>query len=346
MRFGLFFLPVHSSPGQPSVTQMYAGLVANAARAEQLGLDSVWFAEHHFSRYGGMIPNIAVLGAAVAARTSTVRIGSAATILPLRDAVETAESLAMLDHLSGGRLDVGVGRGFLPLEFAGRGVDLAERSSLFTEGLDVLLGAWKPGAFSYQGRHYRLDDVEVLPKPRQQPPPVWVAASTSRESFELAGSRGFHLMLNPYTRTPAELEAGLAAYRRARSAAGFDPRTGRVLVNQHVFVAPTETEAREVPRGPLLDYLAAVNVAFGRPAGTGAEATAGPGGPLAPDTYDAMYPDRVLFGTPDRVVAKLKDWERFGATDISLMAHFGDLPVEAADRSLRLFAREVAPCFR
>ncbi len=335
MRFGLFFLPVHTPVRQPSATEAYAELLASAVEAEQLGLDAVWFAEHHFSPYGGIVPHIAVLGAAVAARTTHLRIGSAATILPLRDAVETAESFAMLDNLSGGRLDVGVGRGFLPLEFAGRGIDLAARSSLFAEGLDVLLAAWKPGALTYHGQHYRLDNVTVLPKPRQQPPPVWVAASTSRESFELAGSRGLHLMINPYTRTPAELEAGVSAYRQARSAAGLDPRTGRILVNQHLFVAVTEEEAREVPREPLLDYLAAVNVAFGRSGST-----------LAPDTYPAMYPDRVLFGTPDRVIAKLKDWERFGATDVSLMAHFGHLPAETASRSLRLFAREVAPCFR
>ncbi|MEV4442384.1 LLM class flavin-dependent oxidoreductase [Streptomyces sp. NPDC049577] len=332
MRFGLFCLPAECPGHRPSAAETYAGLVDAAVEAERLGLHAVWFAEHHFSPYGGFIPSIPVLGAAVAARTERIRIGSAATVLPLRDAVETAESFAMLDVLSGGRVEVGVGRGFLPAEFAGRGVAMTDRAGLFTEGLAVLRGAWADGPLRFRGEHYDLEGVDVLPKPAQRPgPPVWIAASTSRDSFELAGREGLGLMVNPYNRSAEELAAGLGWYREARRAAGLDPEGGRILANQHLFVAPTETEAATVPREPLMEYLGAVDAAFGRP--------------LTPPDYAAVYPEKVLFGTPDTVTRKIKEWERLGITDLCLMTRFGSLAPAAASGSLRLFAREVAPCF-
>lgn len=332
MRFGLFFLPADCPDRRWSATETYKDLIDCAVEAEQLGLDSVWFAEHHFSTYGGFVPNIPVLGAAVAARTERIRIGSAATVLPLRDAVETAESFAMLDVLSNGRLDVGVGRGFLPSEFAGRGVAMEDRAGRFTEGLAVLRGAWADGPLTFHGEHYALDRVDVLPKPVQRPgPPLWIAASTSRESFELAGREGLHLMVNPYNRAPEELAEGLARYREARRGAGLDAHGGRVLANQHLFVARTEEEAAEVPRQGLMEYLGAVDTAFGRP--------------LAPHDYADIYPEKVLFGTPETVTRKIKEWQAAGITDLSLMTRFGSLAPEAASRSLELFAQEVMPCF-
>lgn len=332
MRFGLFCLPAQCPGHHRSATETYAALIGSAVEAEQLGLHSIWFAEHHFSPYGGFIPSIPVLGAAVAANTERIRIGSAATVLPLRDAVETAESFAMLDVLSGGRLDVGVGRGFLPGEFAGRGVLMSDRAGLFTEGLSVLRGAWADGPFTFRGEHYRLDGVEVLPKPVQRPgPPLWIAASTSRDSFERAGREGLNLMVNPYNRTTEELAAGLAWYREARRAAGLAPDGGRILANQHLFVAATEAHARDLPAQALMEYLGAVDAAFGRP--------------LTPHDYADVYPDNVLFGTPDTVIAKIRQWERLGITDLSLMTQFGSLAPELSSASLQMFAREVLPCF-
>lgn len=333
MRFGLFFLPAEGPGHSRPAAEVYRALIDSAVDAEELGLDSVWFAEHHFSRYGGYVPSIPVLGAAVAARTERIRIGSAATILPLRDAVETAESFAMLDVLSGGRLDVGVGRGFLPREFAGRGVGMDERAVRFTEGLAVLRAAWADEPVTFHGEHYDLDRVDVLPKPLQRPgPPLWIAASTARDSFELAGSEGLGLMVNPYNRTADELACGLRWYREARRAAGLDPLGGRVLANQHLFVAPTEEEAAEIPRRALMEYLGTVDAAFGRE--------------LSPHDYAEMYPGKVLFGTPETVAGKIREWARAGVTDLCLMQHFGSLPPETAARSLKLFAREVIPCLR
>lgn len=339
MRFGLFHLPVASAASVGNAGNVYQDILDETAEAEELGFGAVWLAEHHYSVYGGHIPSVAVLGAAIAARTSRIRIGSAAAILPLRDAVRTAEEFAMLDVFSGGRLEMGVGRGFLPHEFAYGGVDMADRASRFREALDVLLKSWEDGPFSYTGDHYQLHHLEVFPKPVQRPrPPVWIAASVTRESFELAGGRGLDLMINPYNRTPEELKRGLTWYRQARKAAGHDMATARIAANQHLFVAEDQTTAREMTRGPMQEYLDSVNDAFriGNP---------DPVQALTSD-FGSIYPEKVLFGTPDRLKEKIRAWESCGITDLCLTTRFGSLDRKLARQSLRLFADEVMPCFR
>jgi natural product biosynthesis luciferase-like monooxygenase protein len=339
VEFGLFHLPAASVVRDAAAAEVYRNILEETIEAECLGFQTVWMAEHHYSGYGGHIPSVAVLGAAIAAHTSRIRIGSAAAILPLRDALRTAEEFAMLDVLSEGRLEMGVGRGFLPHEFARSNVDMAARGGRFEEALDIILRSWEDGPFSYTGRHYQLQDVDVFPKPVQRPhPPVWIAASVSQESFELAGARGFDLLINPYNRTPEELARGLAWYRQARAAAGHDPTTARITANQHLFAAENETTARETTRMPMHEYLDSVNKAFhiGNPDATHH---------LASD-YESIYPTKVLFGTPERLVDRIKAWEAQGVTGLCLMTRFGSLDPRLARRSLQLFAGEVMPCFR
>jgi natural product biosynthesis luciferase-like monooxygenase protein len=339
VKFSLFYLPA-ALAGSPAAAEAYRLIIDEACEADSLGFDIAWLAEHHFSTYGGYIPSIPVLGAAIASRTQRIRIGAAAAILPLRDAVESAESFAMLDVVSSGRLEMGVGRGFLPHEFAARNLTLEERGGRFREGVDVLLGAWKDEPLTYHGNYYNLDEVNVFPKPVQRPhPPMWIAASISQETFELAGRRGFNLLINPYTRNPEEIARGLGWYRSARAAAGHERATARITVNQHLFVAENEEDARNIPRKPLLEYLHSVNLAF-------AVGTVGPVPILAPEAYESMYPDKVLFGTPDRVIDRIRAWQRQGITDICFMTQFGSLERELARASLRLFADKVMPCFR
>lgn len=335
--FGLFYLPSSGRGGHPDAAGDYHRIIAEVLVAEQLGFQTAWFAEHHFSGYGGSIPSIAVLGAAVAARTSVIRIGAGVAVLPLHNAVELAESFAMLDVLSCGRLDLGVGRGFLPLEFDALGIEQNDRRTLFDEGLDVLLAAWRLEPLTYRGKHYRFENIDVEPKPVQRPhPPVWVAASTEQESFELAGRSGHHLLINPYTRTPDEIAQGLEWYFAARKRAGFGREHLRITANQHLFVAANAEQARDIPREYLLRYLDAVNAAFahGRPAHA-----------IAPADYDEVYPAKVMFGTPEAIAERIMAWQAIGVTGFCFMTQFGGLPPQRAAASLELFAREVMPCF-
>jgi len=341
MRFSLFYLPVIAA-GETDARAAYRSIIEDAVWADEAGLEAVWIAEHHFDPYGGVIPSNALFGTAVAMKTKRIRIGAGVSILPLRSAVGVAEDFAMLDVLSDGRLEMGIGRGFLPHEFESLRIDMeTQRHELYDEGVEVLTRAWMSERFSFSGRHYQIEDLAILPRPIQKPhPPIWVAASLSRESFELAGARGLNLMINPYTRSEEELARGLGWYRAALTAAGHDPSLRRIMANQHLYVSESTERAREDPREPLLRYLDQVEDAFAQ--GRGGAKTPKK---ITPHKYEELYPHKVLFGSPEQVVAGVERLRCLGITDICLMTQFGGLAREQVRGSLRLFVQGVMPAF-
>ncbi len=337
MGFGLFYIPVlHDGL---TAREVYDAVIREACLADDLGWDNVWFAEHHFDAFGGVVPSPAVLAAAVAGRTKRVRIGAAVAVLPLHHAVRVAEEFAMLDVLSGGRIDLGIGRGFSRHEFKSLGISMESRDGRFDEGVSVLIDAWTRDRFSFEGEFYTLSDVEVLPRPIQVPhPPIWVAASINRSSFELAGRFGFNVMLNPYSREVDEVRRGLDWYREALIRAGHDVSSKRIMVNYHLYVARDEHAARHEPREALLYYLTEVDRVYLRGDDSGRTSLPAP-------SYEAMYPARVMFGTPDVIESKIRAWMRFGVTDFCFMSLFGNLSPDSSLASMRLFSDEVMPRF-
>ena len=195
-------------------------MIEQAAFGEELGFDSVWLAEHHFHSFGGVLSSPAVIGAAIAQRTRKIRIGTAVTLLPYHNPLRIAEDYATLDCLSGGRLEFGIGHGFIKWESLTFGTPLEELRRRFKENLDVILKAWSEPKFSHKGNSYRYDDVELLPRPVQKPfPTVWMGATSTAESFEFAGRSGFHMMLIPFLHEIDELREMVELYFSARSAA-------------------------------------------------------------------------------------------------------------------------------
>src|SRR4051794_35449106 len=132
--------------------------------ADELGYDSVWLAEHHFSRYG-LLGNPLVFGAAIAQMTQNIRIGTAVAVLPFHNPLRLAEDAATLDILSGGRFDLGVGRGYQPKEFNGFGIEADSSKQRYNEIVDMLKLAWTQESFSYAGEYYSCTDVSVSPTP-------------------------------------------------------------------------------------------------------------------------------------------------------------------------------------
>ncbi|MGH7119468.1 MAG: LLM class flavin-dependent oxidoreductase [Acetobacteraceae bacterium] len=335
MRFGLFFLPLASSQSEARVE--YDRMLAECVEADAQGWDSAWFTEHHFDPYGGIVPSPFVIMAAVARLTQHLRLGTAVSVLPLVDPIRLAEEAAMVDILSNGRVDLGVGRGFMAHEFAAVSLSSEQRDARVLDGWRTIRDIWAEQGASYQGETVRFQSLRMMPRPVQSPhPPLWMAASVSRQSFETAGRHGFHLMLNPYNRTQDELDRGLAVYREAAEEAGFAWETRRVLVNFPLLLAESGAAARAEAREPFSRYLATMEAAFQRN-GTGKR--------ISSDDYDTIAA-KVLFGAPDDVIEKLRTWQAWGATDVSLMSRFADLPFEAAERSRDLLIHRVAPHLR
>jgi alkanesulfonate monooxygenase SsuD/methylene tetrahydromethanopterin reductase-like flavin-dependent oxidoreductase (luciferase family) len=337
MRFHIFCIPVIPDVDiDPRAS--YASLVRQAHKAEEAGFDGFWIAEHHFSRYGGLIPSAGVMLAYLAAHTATIRLGVAVAVLPLRDPIATAEEFSMVDALSEGRLELGVGRGFVSAEFIGKGVPFDERQSRFITGLslieDHLGGKHVPDRTRRNGR-----DPQIVPRATQSGVPIWIAVSTNLDSCVLAGVAGHGLLLNPYNRHESEVDEAIATYLKAWRDTGGHTRNPRILVNQLLYAAPTAQEAKAGARDALNSYLYTAQQAF--------QVKSYLNTPLPPGhQFDDLYPDKLLFGTPDWISATIESWAERGVTDVALMTHFGDPPAADADRSLDLFATQVMARFR
>jgi natural product biosynthesis luciferase-like monooxygenase protein len=205
-----------------------------------------------------MTPSPQLLLAAIGQRSRCLRLGTSVSILPLHHPLQIAEQMAMLDLMSGGRVDLGVGRGSEVYDYEVFGLQYAEAQSRTLEALEIILKAWSGEPFTHSGQHYQLPEVQVWPRPEQRPhPPVWLAATASPETFRLAGQRGYHLMLAPFLQPVAELREKVALYHQALRGAGHDPTTREVLAAYHVYVGEDRAAARAAAEVGVRSYVRA-----------------------------------------------------------------------------------------
>jgi alkanesulfonate monooxygenase SsuD/methylene tetrahydromethanopterin reductase-like flavin-dependent oxidoreductase (luciferase family) len=342
--------------------EAFAEAMQTVEIAESEGLDGVWLAERHFAMHrlptdpmGAGIPSIAsvplVLAAAIAARTSRVRIGTGVSVLPLSHPIRTAEEAATVDQISHGRLDFGVGRSGFPRAYQGYGVRYDESRDRFQESLEIILKAWTERAFSHTGKYYTFDNLAVVPKPYQKPhPPIWVAATT-QDTFPTVGALGFSLVTGLRGFDIPEARKHLDAYRDARRAAGH-PGDGNVYVRMPVYVAATAEQALSEPQESTMRSFRrlAENMAqsVGALGTTASEERAQRAERLSKVSYEEILRDRVAYGTPDMVVQRLSELrDELGLAGVIAEPNVGGrVPLEQVLTSIRLYAREVAPRLR
>ncbi len=347
MEFSLFALPTYFRDTDIPVGPYYRRLVDFLVSAEELGYDAIWANEHHFHPYGGLVPSPPVLLSALAQRTKRVRLGTSVVVLPLHQPIEVAEQLAMVDNMSGGRLELGVGRGFVPYDYKTMGIPMAEGQERTLESLELILKAWSGKPFSHHGKYFNYDNVEVWPPPEQRPhPPVWIACSSNPESFAWTGSMGYNLLTVSSLR-PMEWLAGMVRhYREAWTASGRDPAAYRYATHFQIVVDEDRARARQAASDALHRYFGLLEESiklFVSPSGR----------PPMPDPMENFSIEkwedegRILCGTPDDVIPILQRAEReLGITGVDGAFYFGGMPFETAQRSLRLFAEEVIPRMR
>ncbi len=198
---------------------VFARALERIAIMDHAGYDAVWLAEHHFSSFS-VCPSVHMVGTLAAARTRRLRIGTGVSLAPFYHPLRLAEEVALLDVLSGGRVNWGAGRGFARVEFEAFGVPAEESTSRFRETVEIVLRAWTDKRLHFAGRHFRFDGIEVLPKPMQRPhPPVWMAAS-SDGAIEWAAGRGFSILMDPHS-SAIEIGRKRRLYAETLAAAGF-----------------------------------------------------------------------------------------------------------------------------
>lgn len=342
MKFGIFALPTYFPEVDGTIGEFYEHILELLVTSERLGFGTAWVNEHHFHAYGGMIPDPPVLLAALAARTKTLRIGTSVSLLPLHHPLQLAEAYAMLDQLSGGRLDLGVGRGFVEHDYDSFHVPWDEGQPRMIETLDVMLKAWQERPFEHQGKFFEYHDVEVWPPPRQTPhPPVWLAASRTPESFAWAGRRGFHLLTVAYLHPHDHLRSLIDLYREEVVANGHDLSRLQIGTHFQVYCAETREEARRVGGEAFERYGRLLTEARTR---SFLDPAAGHG-----ESIDALVDAaRLCIGTPDDCAAVIAQAnENLGGLQTAdCTFYYGGLDYAQARRSHELFAREVIPRFQ
>jgi alkanesulfonate monooxygenase SsuD/methylene tetrahydromethanopterin reductase-like flavin-dependent oxidoreductase (luciferase family) len=342
--------------------EAFSEAMAIAEIAETRGLDGVWLAERHFAIHrrptdpmGAGIPSIAsvplVLAAALAARTTRLRIGTGVSVLPLCHPIRTAEEAATVDQISQGRLDFGVGRSGFPRAYSGYGVRYDESRERFQESLDIILKAWTQEGFSHSGKYFTVDNLTVVPRPYQKPhPPIWVAATT-QDTFPMVGHMGFSLVTGLRGFDVPEARRHLSTYRAARRAAGH-AGDGNVYLRIPVYVAATAAQARSEPEDSTMRAYRrlAENMAssVGASGTTVSEERAERAERLSNVTYEDVLRDRVAYGTPDMVVDRLRELrDELGLSGVIAESNVGGrIPIERVLTSIRLYAQEVAPRLR
>ena len=216
MDFGLFFLMQRDE--QWSEQAVYDSDVRQMLAAEALGYQSVWIAEHHFNDYG-LCPAPPVLAAYLAARTTTLRFGMGVSLLPLHHPVDLAEQLAVLDVVSGGRLDVGIGRGGTLQDYQTFQSDRADARARVEEGIALLQASWSGAPFDFDGRFHSAERLHVRPRPAQRPhPPLYIAAN-SEDSVRSAARLGLPT-LSSFFVSVDELQHRHRLYRELAAEAG------------------------------------------------------------------------------------------------------------------------------
>lgn len=249
-RFGLLHL--FESAKDKTEAQFISENIEMMEHAEAIGLDEVWLAEHHFTDYGVM-PSTQVLAAYLAARTKRIRIGSAVVVLPFHNPVRVAEEFAFLDLLSEGRMDLGVGRGYQPLEFEAYGIPFTESRARFDESLEVIRRAWTNDRLDFEGKHYTFRDVPLRPRPMQQPHPPIFGASFSPDTIKFQAEKGLNLLFTPLSTPPEKI----TEYRSILAARGHDPATFRVGGLAFVYVDDDRERALREFAEPCMTYFRA-----------------------------------------------------------------------------------------
>ena len=377
MHFGFFHIP-HDITKKRSYSELVGELRELAVLCDEGGMDVFWLGEHHFSIWGRELsPNPILLSADVAARTERIKIGLAAAIITFWHPLRLAEDLATLDHLTGGRLIIGVGRGNYGLEATNLNPDAdpnnpAQNFAVFDETLQILKKAFTEERFSHKGTYYTypapgfsadmahtVDDpayadpdsgelvkLTTLPRPRQQPhPPMWIVVN-SPLSIQHAAENDCGIIM--WRQTLKTLRARLELYREThiKTHGGAIRLGARTAIMRDIFVAESEDEARRIAERPM---MGALNFSNWR----GPYVYLDPGEVLDPDldaaqkkelTYDFVRDRSVILGSVDRVVEQLVTLHmETGVEQIVVRCSWPDLAHEHVVRCIKLMTKEVIP---
>jgi alkanesulfonate monooxygenase SsuD/methylene tetrahydromethanopterin reductase-like flavin-dependent oxidoreductase (luciferase family) len=326
---------IRNLPSRPQpLVELYREHMAGWVLADTLGFSHVWLAEHHFAD-DAHNPSALPILAALAARTTRIRIGTYIILMAFHNPILVAEDAAVVDLLSNGRLDLAVGAGPMPDECAVFGIPSNETFARTYEGLEIVQRCWTEEVFSHRGKYYHFDNVRMTTKPVQRPhPPIWMAAA-GPQSARKAAERGYHLAMG--------MGPSHALYVESLRAAGRDPAQQRFVSGPiGIHIADSTEQAWDEAETPLrawLEFYQRRKAPFVRSVPPLGEFRNTPGIGFAGMPF--------FIGTAADVGERMRAMFRNAPLDeMALYFHTPGIPVESVKKSMTLFARHILPDVR
>ncbi len=330
MDYSLFFFADSAAAGGDA----YRLLLDSARFADAHGFTAVWTPERHFHSFGGLYPNPAVTGAAVAAVTERIGIRAGSVVAPLHHPLRVAEEWSVVDNLSGGRVGVSFASGWHATDFVLRPETYADRKQVLVDTIEQVRRLWRGESLTFPDGTGAPQSVRVFPPPVQSELPVWVTSAGSADTFRAAGALGAGVLTHLLGQSPNDLAEKITAYRDALAEAHGPQASGHVAVMVHALLGSDREEVRDLVREPLSDYLR-----------SSLDLAAGSSGLLPPDldpsavrdqdkealvraAFDRYFSTSGLFGTladGERFVSRL---EAMGVDEVACLVDYG---VPAAD---------------
>ncbi|WP_323145100.1 MupA/Atu3671 family FMN-dependent luciferase-like monooxygenase [Massilia phyllosphaerae] len=327
--FSLFYFA--SSAGADDAG-LYRLLLEGAKFADDNGFAAVWTPERHFAAFGGVFPNPAVTGAAVAAVTRRVQVRAGSCVLPLNDPLKVAEDWSVVDNLSNGRVGLAFASGWNPNDFVLAPDRFKNRHQVLFDGVDTFRAFWSGQPVRRLNGSGAAIDVKLYPAPVQAMPPIWITAAGHPDTFRSAGARGANVLTHLLGQTTGELAQKIAQYQQAWRAAGH-PGKGKVSLMLHTFIADSDEQALAEVRQPFKAYLATSLALIN---GMRADVEGGDGmdtDAILELAVNRYFRSAALFGSAERCAAIVDELTALGVDEIACLIDFG-VPTDTVLASL------------
>lgn len=321
----------------------YELLLEVAKFVDESGFNAIWTPERHFTEVGGAYPNPSVLAAALATVTRHVRLRAGSINLPLHDPMRVAEEWAVVDNLSGGRVDLALAPGWHVRDFVLKPENFTARFDILNEYRCELSSLWEGVECSRMDANGDTQKIVTYPRPVQGQLPLWLTTSQKEEAWRFAGTNGLNVLTALINFGPKDLEKRIRIYREARSAAGLDPAKGVVSLMLHTYLDQSDDVAIETVRVPLSDYLKSF-VGQHQTSNTDKDAKVNAISAVGTDSDD--FVDMVfsryiktssLIGSPERAATILRTFKSMGVDEVACLVDFGVIGSDIL-KSLRLLS--------
>lgn len=335
MEFSLFYF---SSNDATFTSDKYRLFLEGAKFADRNGFTAVWTPERHFHAFGGIYPNPSVLCSALAMVTERVRLRAGSVVLPLHHPLRVAEEWAVVDNLSGGRVDLAFARGWNPNDFVLSPDRFANNKALLFQDIQTIRRLWRGEYATFVNGVGEEVQVKIYPLPQQREVTVWITCSGGLERFIEAGTYGYNVLTALLFQPIEELSRKIAAYRNARAEHGHDPKTGHVTLMLHTFVGEDLGSIRNQVRGPFIDYLKSSVDLWSTRSKAVQGLTEKEEADLLDFAFERYFRTSALFGTPESCLATIECLKEIGVSEIACLIDFG-IETDVVLRSLRLLNR-------